>query len=96
MASIYERPIFFKGEKKWDNKDTLLEVCEERLGECVCKIKVRFTKHYFANKNEHAAVLSCFIVNGNELKKRQNCSWHDFATPQTNKRDFRIVLYCTI
>jgi hypothetical protein len=23
--------------------------CGEQLGECVCEIKVRFTKHYFAN-----------------------------------------------
>ena len=26
MASIYERPPFYKGEKKWDDNDTLSEV----------------------------------------------------------------------
>ncbi len=30
MASIYKRPPFYKGEKKWDNNDTLMEVYKLR------------------------------------------------------------------
>ncbi len=30
MASIYECPPFYKGEKKWDNDDTLSEVYKLR------------------------------------------------------------------
>ncbi len=64
--------------------------CGKQLGECVCNIKVRFTSMILLTKTH---VPLCFIVNGNELKQRQNFSWHDFASSYTNERDFRIVLY---
>ena len=65
----------------------------ERLGGCLCEIKVRFTSVILLTKTN---VPSCFIIDGNELKKRRNRSWHDFASSHTNERDFRIVLYRTI
>jgi hypothetical protein len=39
--------------------------CGEQLGECVCKIKVRFTIVFWLTKTN---VPLCFIVDGDELK----------------------------
>ncbi len=55
--------------------------------------KVRFTSIILLTKTNMPL---CFIVDGNELKKRWNCSWHDFTSSHTNEQDFWIVLYCTI
>ncbi len=58
------------------------------------------------SKEGNSYYLDCFekesqkgigtLVNGDELKRRQNCSWHDFASFHTNERDLPIVLYHTI
>jgi hypothetical protein len=46
MASIYERPPFYKGERKWDNNDTLSEVYKLRSNNPKNKNLVEIHKDY--------------------------------------------------
>ena len=70
----------------------LQSYCGEQLGECACEINVRFTSVILLTKTN---VLSCFIVDGNELKNGDNIP-HGMTLHHTIHRAGFPYLFCIV
>ncbi len=75
IASIYERPLFYKGEKKWDDNDTLLEVYKSQRNNPQ-------NKSYIEIHNDNGGYYIQFTVNKtipefNKGAKKCDLTWVD-------------------